>query len=70
MRTPGKLTEAEMSDVVAIAESYGMRPANLREIAQELPHVNREAGTAKVETERTIDRRFHLGESQSGPRRP
>ena len=70
MRPSGKLSEAEMSDVVAIAESYGMRPAHLREIAQESPHVNREAGMARVEPEHTIDRPFHFGESQSGPRRP
>ena len=70
MRTSAKLTEAEMSNLVAIAESYGMRPEHLRVIAQEPPHVNRDAGTASAEPERTIDRRFHFGESQSGPRRP
>ena len=69
------LTEAEMNEIAAIAESHGMSQEHLQAIAKaprrfEPDAALDDAERGFVKPERKSGQAFHFGESQSGVRHP
>lgn len=69
-----KLTNAEINEMAAIAESYDMSPERLQEIAKKPAQFEPnatldDAERGFVETGRRFGQVFHFGESRTGARR-